>query len=269
MKLFRYPFGSFCAVAMVSAMALGWAGCQQVFRPKHRVIVDAIVAPGVTKPDGKSYTLVAKRAVVSNMPVQISVLKACMDAALASHGMYEAPPNVPPEIVIDVSYGRDASPRALASVRETYLQLSARANPLRSLNKATGAELWDVRTSVLGISGSIETALPLLSAVAAEHMATNTGMEVKVEVPHNSPLVETVRLAALKTLESQAQKIAAAQGITTAGGGTSARPITPPPPKPVIEPLPVPPEEKPADDDAPPAQARFRTGAETPPPPEK
>lgn len=270
MKLTRCPVCSVRAVVWLAVLALSWGlgGCQQVFLPKHRVIVDAISAPDVTKPGGKSYKLVAKRSVVSNMPVQIPVLKACVDAALSGQGMYEAPPNVPPEIVIEVTYGRDNSARALAAVRETYLQLSARSNPQRSLDKATGPELWDVRTAVLGVSGAIETALPLLSAVAAEHMATNTLVETRIEVPQNSPMIENVRLAAIKALENQAQRVAAAQtnAATTGAGGlvatpsaaTSTTPATPTP-VPILEKLPPPPVQEPSPDaDAPPENARFR-----------
>lgn len=270
MKLTRCPVWSVRAVAWLAVLAISWglAGCQQVFRPKHRVIVDAIAAPGVTKPGGKSYKLVAKRSVVSNMPVQVPVLKACVDAALGGQGMYEAPPNVPPEIVIEVTYGRDNSPRALAAVRETYLQLSARSNPQRSLDKATGPELWDVRTAVLGVSGAIETALPLLSAVAAEHMATNTLVETRIEVPQDSPMIENVRLAAIRALESQAQRVAAAQG-NAATNGAGASVVTPPAatsatparsgPPPILEKLPPPPAPEPTpDEDAPPENARFR-----------
>lgn len=268
MKVFRCPFRFRGAIvlAVTAGALLAGAGCKQVFVPKHRVIVDAIAAPDVPKPAGKSYKLVARRSVVSNLPVQIPVLKACVDAALAGEGLYESPPNTPPELFIEVSYGRDASPRALASVRETYLQLSARSNPQRSLERATGPELWDVRAAVLGVSGSIETALPLLSAVAAEHMATNTGIELKIEVPQNAPMIESVRLAAIQALDAQAQKVAAAQANAPMAAGTNGTaPATATPParsKPIIEPLPPPPPEEKTEDGEKPgtvqSEGRFR-----------
>src|ERR1041384_1282187 len=65
------------------------AGCANVFVAKHKVLVDAISAPGVAKPAGKSYRLVAKKSVVSQAQVQVPVVKACVDAALVGQGMYE------------------------------------------------------------------------------------------------------------------------------------------------------------------------------------
>lgn len=221
------PFRSFRAgVSLVAAFAvlLLAAGCQNVFVPKYRVFVDAIARPDAPAPAGQSYRLVAKRSMVSNMPVQIPVLKACVDAALQSRGLYEPPANVPPDLVIEVTYGRDTAPRALAAMRETYLQLSARGNQEKTIDKGTGPEWWDVRVAVLGVSGSIETAFPLLCSVAAEHMATNTGFELKIEVPQNSPAVAAVRTAALRTLDAQAQQVAAAQTAGAPGGAVAPRP---------------------------------------------
>ena len=64
----------------LAALALG--GCKNIFIPKHKVLVDAITAPGVGKPTGLSYRLVARRSTVGNVPVQVPVVKACLDAAL-------------------------------------------------------------------------------------------------------------------------------------------------------------------------------------------
>lgn len=211
----KFP-GSFSRVStgLLGAVAmLAGAGCLNLFVPKHRVLVDAISAPGVTKPMGMSYRLVAKKSVVTQAQVQVSVIKACVDAALVTLGMFEPPPNVPPELFIEVGYGTDMAGRTDPSRRETYLQLSARDNPGRSVDKATGAELWDVRVAVLGISGRIETAMPLLCAVAVNHVATDTHMESKIDIPRNSPLVNSVRESAIKMLE----------------GGTPPPPQPPPP----------------------------------------
>ena len=185
-------------------VALGSLGCSNIFVSKHRVLVDAISAPGATKPSGKSYRLVAKKSVVSQASVQIPVVKACVDAALAGMGMYEPPQNVAPDLFIEVGYGTDTSGRVDPAARETYLQLSARENADNSVDRGTGPEVWDVRVAVLGIAGRVESAMPLLSAVAANYVATDTHMETKVEIPQNSPMIAAVRENAIKTLESKA-----------------------------------------------------------------
>ncbi|WP_414660719.1 hypothetical protein [Horticoccus sp. 23ND18S-11] len=180
------------------------AGCNNIFVAKHKVLVDAITAPGLEKPTGKSYRLLAKKSVVSQTQVQIPVVKACVDAALVGLGMYEPPANVAPDLFIEVGYGTDSTGRVDPSTRETFLQLSARQNPEKSLDKGTGPEVWDVRVAVLGIAGRIEAAMPLLCAVAANYIATDTHMETKVDIPQNSPMVASVRESAIKALEAKA-----------------------------------------------------------------
>lgn len=222
-----------------AVVLLSVAGCNNFFTPKHKVLVDSLSAPGALKPSGQSYRLVAKRSVVSSVPVQVSVVKACVDAALASVGMFEAAPNAPPDVVVEVSFGQDSTPRVDPAARETFLQLSARANPERSIDKATGAEMWDVRVAVLGISGRIETAMPLLCSVAASYIATDSRAETRIEVPQNSPAIVALRETALKALDSRTAPAAGAlEGIpigTTAGSpnagapanATSAAPVAP------------------------------------------
>ncbi|HVS53433.1 MAG TPA: hypothetical protein VHD62_13840 [Opitutaceae bacterium] len=194
---------SHAALAFLGAIAAAGlvGGCNNIFRNHYNVLVDAICAPGTTKPSGKSYRLVAKRSVVSSTPVQIPVIKACVDAALASAGMFEPPPNVPPDLVIEVTYGRDSAPRMDPATRETFLQLSARTNPEGALDKATGPEIWDVKASLLGVNGPVEAAMPMLASVAVEHIATDTSRETHIDVPQNSPTVEAIRQAALKALD--------------------------------------------------------------------
>lgn len=206
-----------------AAVALMGAGCANIFVPKHKVLVDAITAPNTPKPTGQSYRLVAKSSVVASVPVQVAVVKACIDAALTGLGMFEAPANVPPDMYIEVSYGNDAGPRVDPATRETFLQLSARANPGRSLDRATGPELWDVRVGVLGLAGRAESVMPLLSAVAANYVATDTKMESKVEVPKNEPSVAAVRETAIKALEARGTPAPAnaAPGSSPTGGPSS------------------------------------------------
>ena len=219
---------------VASGLVLWAAGCQNPFVAKHKVLVDAISAPGAVKPSGQSYRLVAKKSVVNAVPVQVPVVKACLDAALGSVGMFEAPPNAPPDVVIEVGYGQDTATRVDPAARETFLQLSARANPERSLDKATGAELWDVRVAVLGIPGRIETAMPILCSVAVSYIATDTHAETRVEIPKNSPMIAAVRETAIKTLDAKTPLTGAPEAVTAspnAGAAPSVTSAAPGPPK--------------------------------------
>lgn len=204
-------------VALLAAASVGWfaPGCANMFVAKHKVLVDAISAPDTVKPAGLSYRLVAKKATVSQAQAQVPVVKACIDAALSAQGMYEPPPTVAPDIFIEVGYGTDTAGRVDPSQRETYLQLSARSNPEKSPDRSTGPEIWDVRVAVLGVAGRMETAMPLLCAVAANYMATDTHMETKIDIPQNSPMIGAVRENAIKALEAKATA-AQPTGATTA-----------------------------------------------------
>lgn len=210
------------SVALGAAVLFG-TGCANLFIAKHKVLVDAISAPGVPKPSGQSYRLLAKRSVVNQTPAEVSIIKACVDAALTSQGMFEAPPNAASDLFIEVGYGQDTAARVDPAARETFLQLSARDNPDRSIDKAAGRELWDVRVAVLGVAGRLETAMPLLCSVAANYIATNTQMETKIEVPQNSPSVAAIRQNALNSLKSTPVPRTAAPEVPPAA------PTTPPP----------------------------------------
>ena len=49
------------------ALVLLLAGCNNIFVPKHRVLVDAIAAPGLEqKFSGLSYRLIARKSAVAN-----------------------------------------------------------------------------------------------------------------------------------------------------------------------------------------------------------
>ena len=205
------------------------AGCNNFFVPKHRVMVDAICAPDFVAPTtGTSYRLVAKKSVVTSVSAQVSVIKACVDAALMGKGMFESPANVAPDIVIEVGYGVDTTPRVNTSARETFLQLSARSNPAKSFDRGTGPELWDVRVSVLGVTGRLETAMPLLAAVASDYLGTDTKLETRIEIPQNAPAIGAVRATAIKTLEGNAPGAPVSRDAPSAAAAANAavQPVT-------------------------------------------
>lgn len=208
------------ALMVGASLALAGAGCKNPFVARHRVLVDAIAAPGVAKPNGSSYRLIAKKSTVTGQASQVSVVKACVDAALAGLGMFEAPPNGAPDIVIEVGYGQDSTPRVDPSARETYLQLSARSNPGGAVDRGTGQEIWDVRVALLGIAGRMESAMPLLAMVAANYIATDTKLETRIDIPQNSPSIEAVRQTAIKALEKPAD--APATGAPASGSAAPA-----------------------------------------------
>ncbi len=203
------------AKAGVIAAGLLFGGCRDMFVPKQRVLVDAIAAPGLAKPAGQSYRLVARKSVVTSQNVQLPVIAACLNAALPMAGMFEAPPNVPSDVFIEVSYGMDLSGRVDPATRESFLQLSARANKRHSIDATREEEIWDVRVAVAGIAGRLESAMPLLSQVAAAYVGTDTRIETTVEVLRNSPAVAAVREGALKILDAKAKEGVIPQPIET------------------------------------------------------
>jgi len=209
-----------------AGLALAAGGCKDIFVAKHTVFVDAISSAGAEKPSGKSYKLVAKRSIVSAAPIRVDVVKACVDAALAGAGMFEAPANVPPEMFIEVGFGQDNTPRVDAAVRETFLDLSARSNPQHSLEHASGPEVWDVRVGVRGVVGHVESAMPLLSAIASTYLASDTHTETKVDVPDNSPIVASVRTRAIAALDAKAPATPAPGGGADAAAATPASSTT-------------------------------------------
>lgn len=217
-------FSRVLAWTMGAGVMLAIGGCANIFVAKHKVLVDAISAPGTVKPSGKSYRLLAKKTVVAQAAVQIPVVKACVDAALAGQGMFEPPANVAPDLFIEVGYGTDTAGRLDPASRETYLQLSARENASGGVDRGTGPEVWDVRVAVLGISGRVESAMPLLCAVAANYIATDTHLETKIDIPQNSPMIVSVRENAIKSLEAKA-----APAANTAAPAPAPSPTTPTP----------------------------------------
>ena len=205
------------ALAALGAGLLALGGCKDLFVPKVRVLIDAISVPGGVKPAGKSYKLVARKSVVVNQQqVNVSVVSACVKAALNLQGMFEAPEKVAPDYFVEVTYGMDTASRIDPMSRESYLQLSARSNLEHSVDRARGPEVWDVRTAIQGLNGRFETAMPLLATMGASYAGTDSHVEVPIEVPQNSPVVASVREAAVRELDGK-KTVDAAVGPAGAG----------------------------------------------------
>jgi len=191
----------------IGASAVLWlGGCKDLFIAKQKVLVDSIAAPGIPKLSGQSYRLVARKSVVTGQTAQLPVIAACINSAFTMVGMFEAPANVPSDIFIEVSYGMDMTGRVDPSTRESYLKLSARANHSRSVDATHDEELWDVRVAVAGIAGKLESAMPLLSQVAAAYAGSDTHVETTIQVLQNSPEVAAVREGAIKILDGKSAK---------------------------------------------------------------
>jgi hypothetical protein len=190
---------------LVVAVASAWltTGCGTLFVPKHKVGVDAICAAGVTKPTGKSFRLVGKKS-LGGQQVDLRVVAACISAALAHEGMFEAPVMAPPDLIVEVQCGQESAPRVDPAARETFLELSARTNEGKAMEQSREPEIWNVRVTIQGLAGRIENAMPLLSAAAASFVATDTKFQTTIEVPQNSATVSSVRETAVKTLEARA-----------------------------------------------------------------
>jgi len=202
------------ALALGALTILLGAGCKNMFVPKQKVLVDAISAPGIAKPSGLSYRLVAKKSVVTSQTAQLPVIAACLNSALVGAGMFEAPPKVPSDLFIEVTYGMDTAGRVDPSTRETFLQLSARSNHAHSMDTSHEEELWDVRVAVTGVVGRIESAMPLLCWVAASYAGSDTRVETTIEILQNSPAVAAVREGALKILDAKDPKTPPPQTVS-------------------------------------------------------
>jgi len=205
-----------------------------VLATKQRVFVDAISAsPEVVKEAGVSYRLIAKRSVVSGQPVSVQAIIACVNAALAGKGMYESAPNTPPDLFIEVSYGRNSLPREVPHANEVFLQLVGRKNRARTLEPTDEEEMWDVRVAVPGVTARMESVMPLLAAVASEHVGADTQIEMPVDVLKSSPVVKAVRETAttalrLQTAEATPPPVPPATTPTTSVPAGETAPAAPP-----------------------------------------
>lgn len=166
------------------------AGCAS-FPSYFLVGVDAITAqPEVA---GLSYRLVAKEATAYQDPDVHKLAQACVIAALETRGMFRAPPNTRPDLLVELDYGRGNSIRisARGSTQETYMSLSARVNV--DDPTARGPEVWNVRASMADESARIAVLLPVLASVAADHAGLETSIKKEVKVSDQSPGVAMIR----------------------------------------------------------------------------
>lgn len=171
------------------------AGCSVV----HEVTIDAI--SDRTKPLGASYHLEVNdpSGGVERETQELAVHT--IKDALAARGLYEAPPGVRPDMVVEASYERGhghikivtehntdvllgpgitppPNSRAVVVFDKT-LELTARAPVAPGSNKA-GEELWSVKTKIVDTKQELATYLPALASAAIDYIGENPGRELIV-----------------------------------------------------------------------------------------
>jgi hypothetical protein len=156
-----------------------------------RVGVDAITA----QPDvaGLSYQLVTKDATTYQDPEVHKLAQACVIAALETRGMFRAPPNTRPDLLIELDYGLGNSIRisSRGSTQETFLSLSARINSGDATSR--GPEVWNVRASMAEETARLVVVLPVLAAVAADHAGLETVTKQELRISDQSEGVVMIR----------------------------------------------------------------------------
>lgn len=178
-------------VLILGAALLGLlAGCKSLPR-YYSVGVDAITA----RPElgGTSYLLVAHDPSAYRDPALHGIAVMCVKAALEGRGLYEAPANSRPDLILELDYGRGNSIKLGpgGTTQEIYLTLSARLNPGEGATNR-GAEVWNVRASILDETTRAVVILPILAAVAADHAGTETGVKQEFSISDQSPSVAQV-----------------------------------------------------------------------------
>lgn len=192
------------AAAGLLLAALVSGGCQTL----HEVKVDAINDP--SRPMGTSYRL-ELRDPAGGVDKDLGA-EAARDIrdALAARGLFEAPPNTRPDMVIDAEYGVGPGQMKIVYqarggaammgpiittgteakpilVFEKYIKLSAREStpedvrPSRS-RRERGEEIWSIQVSIEDPRNELAPYLAVLASTSIGFIGTNTGAEKHIEV---------------------------------------------------------------------------------------
>ena len=195
--------GRLWTLGCLAAVIVGLAGCQTVYEVK----VDAINNP--EKPGGTSYRLEVQDSGGGVDKELRTQAVASVHTALASRGLFEAPGNTKPDMVINVEYGVGpgemkiiyqpagyAAGRALPEpkpilVFEKFLSLSARevnasaGSSARADGKKRASqseEVWSVRVSVEDPKKELAPYLPVLANSSIDYIGQNSRAEVYLRV---------------------------------------------------------------------------------------
>ena len=192
----------------------GLTGCQVV----HDVTIDAI--SDRSKPMGASYHLEVDDPTGGVEPVLQNLAVTTIKDALAARGLYEAPANVRPDMLIEASYAVGhghvkivternhdillgsaitANPSSKAVVVfDKTLEITARepappAGAGDSRNPAQpGAELWSVKAKIVDTKQVMAPYLPPLASACIDYIGENPGREVvlPVDAAHAATLLQ-------------------------------------------------------------------------------
>lgn len=191
------------AAGMLLAL-LAVSGCQTF----HEVKVDAINDP--SRQMGTSYRLDLRDPAGGVDKDLGSQAARDIRDALAARGLYEAPPNTRPDMVIDAEFGVGPGQmkivyqsRAMSAgmmgpivssgseakpilVFEKYIKLSARESTpddVRGGNRRNrGEEIWSLQVSIEDPRKELEPYLAVLASTSIGFIGTNTGAEKHIEV---------------------------------------------------------------------------------------
>lgn len=190
---FFWRFGWVLAAALL-------AGCSTV----HEVTIDAI--SDKTRPLGASYHLEINDP-TGGVDADLQRLAvATIKDALAARGLYEVPPSVRPDMVIQADYrighghvkivnernmdvligGGLPNPSSKAIVvYDKTLDLTAREPappPAPGSPPKNGGELWSVKTKIVDTKQEMASYLPALAAAAIDYIGENPGRELILPV---------------------------------------------------------------------------------------
>lgn len=186
MVTFRLPPAFLFAAAVIGLLT----GCKSLPR-YYSVGVDAITA----QPElgGTSYLLISRDPSAYRDPALHGIAVMCVKAALEGRGLYEAPRNSRPDLILELDYGRGNSIKLgpNGTTQEIYLSLSARLNPGEGATNR-GAEVWNVRSSIIDETTRAVVILPILAAVAADHAGSETGVKQEFSISDQSPTVAQI-----------------------------------------------------------------------------
>jgi hypothetical protein len=87
------------------------------------VQVDSLAKPGAVAPASASYELQSKNPELSEDSLRFKEAAGFIKTALASKGLYEAPPNTKPDLIVEVDYGVNSPERRVEIVQEPVYRM--------------------------------------------------------------------------------------------------------------------------------------------------
>lgn len=168
------------------AALLALAGCAT---PRQGFEVDAIKNDPV--PTGRySFRIVPAGPETTDDGIDFDALAGYVRTALSSKGMFEAPPDTPVDMVIEVDVGMEAPQvvmdewnlsgwqgddgpqRPRMVVYQKYLRITARETPAQA-GRRPPREFWSIFVVTADLHGNLRKYVPLLISAAMDSIAEN------------------------------------------------------------------------------------------------